>query len=86
MIEKTLQEAGISQKDIDLIGVTCGPGLIGALLVGLCTAKSLALSLDIPLVGVNHVEAHILAQPSGGPGTRNSAGGAAVSRVDTPCW
>ena len=61
MIEKTLQEAGISQKDIDLIGVTCGPGLIGALLVGLCTAKSLALSLDIPLVGVNHVEAHILA-------------------------
>ena len=61
MIEKSLEEAAITQKDIDLIGVTCGPGLIGALLVGLCTAKSLALSLDIPLIGVNHVEAHILA-------------------------
>ncbi len=61
MIERALAETALSPADIDLIGVTVGPGLIGALLVGICTAKSLALALGRPLVGVNHVEAHLMA-------------------------
>jgi len=61
MIEQAFSEAGCKPEDIDLIGVTVGPGLIGSLLVGVSTAKALALSLDKPLVGVNHVEAHLMA-------------------------
>jgi N6-L-threonylcarbamoyladenine synthase len=61
MIERALRESGHRPDDIDLVGVTVGPGLIGSLLVGICTAKSLALALDIPLVGVNHMEAHLMA-------------------------
>ncbi len=61
MLEQAFAEAALSPRDIDLVGVTIGPGLIGSLLVGICTAKSLALSLSKPLVGVNHVEAHLMA-------------------------
>ena len=61
MVERALEESGCAPGDLDLVGVTVGPGLIGALLVGLCTAKSLALALDIPLIGVNHMEAHLMA-------------------------
>ncbi len=61
MVEQALAECKLRPADIDLIGVTVGPGLIGALLVGICTAKSLALALDRPLIGVNHVEAHLMA-------------------------
>ncbi|MCE5270895.1 tRNA (adenosine(37)-N6)-threonylcarbamoyltransferase complex transferase subunit TsaD [bacterium] len=61
MLEQSFAEAGVTPRDIDLLGVTVGPGLIGSLLVGICTAKSLALSLGKPLVGVNHVEAHLMA-------------------------
>ena len=55
-----LKEAGMESRDIDLICVTAGPGLIGSVLSGLCFAKGLALSLNKPLVGVNHVEAHAM--------------------------
>ncbi|MEA1997585.1 MAG: tRNA (adenosine(37)-N6)-threonylcarbamoyltransferase complex transferase subunit TsaD, partial [Gemmatimonadota bacterium] len=61
MIEQALSEAGRRLEDIDLIGVTVGPGLIGSLLVGVSTAKALSLSLEKPLVGVNHVEGHLMA-------------------------
>jgi len=61
VIDEALEEANITFKDIDMIGATYGPGLVGALLVGLSTAKALAYSLDIPLVGVNHIEGHIYA-------------------------
>jgi len=61
MLVQAFDEAKVAPRDIDLIGVTVGPGLIGSLLVGICTAKSLALSLDKPLIGVNHVEAHLMA-------------------------
>ncbi|SHJ67617.1 tRNA (adenosine(37)-N6)-threonylcarbamoyltransferase complex transferase subunit TsaD [Paramaledivibacter caminithermalis] len=61
VIDEALDKANVSFKDIDLIGVTYGPGLVGALLVGLSTAKALAYSLDKPLVGVNHIEGHIYA-------------------------
>lgn len=61
IIDNALEEAQMTLKDIDQIGVTYGPGLVGALLVGLSTAKALAYALDIPLIGVNHIEGHICA-------------------------
>ena len=61
VIKQALSEADIIIKDVEGIAVTCGPGLIGSLLIGLSTAKSLAFALDIPFVGVNHLEGHIAA-------------------------
>lgn len=61
VIDQALSEAGVSFSDIDLIGVTNGPGLIGALLIGTATAKAMAYALDIPLMGVHHIRGHICA-------------------------
>ncbi|HSH35470.1 tRNA (adenosine(37)-N6)-threonylcarbamoyltransferase complex transferase subunit TsaD [Schnuerera sp.] len=61
IIQQALDEADITFKDIDLIGVTQGPGLVGALLVGISSAKAIAYGLNKPLVGVNHIEGHISA-------------------------
>ncbi|MDK2798807.1 MAG: tRNA N6-adenosine threonylcarbamoyltransferase [Clostridiales bacterium] len=61
VIQDALDQAGVTFEDIDVIGVTYGPGLIGALLVGVSTAKALAFALDKPLVGVHHIEGHIAA-------------------------
>ncbi len=61
IIQEALDYAKVSFKDIDFVSVTQGPGLVGALLVGLSAAKSIAYSLDIPLVGVNHIEGHVCA-------------------------
>lgn len=60
-VAQALEEAGVGLDEIHAIAVTQGPGLMGSLLVGLCFAKGLALSQDIPLVGVNHMDAHIYA-------------------------
>ncbi|MBS3903170.1 MAG: tRNA (adenosine(37)-N6)-threonylcarbamoyltransferase complex transferase subunit TsaD [Anaplasmataceae bacterium] len=65
VIEKALKEAGLTLNDIDTIAVAKGPGLMGALLVGLNMAKGLSMALNIPLVGVNHVEAHLYAAMMG---------------------
>ncbi len=59
VIDKALKEADKSLEDIDAIAVTYGPGLVGALLVGVNSAKGLSLSRDIPIIKVNHIEAHI---------------------------
>jgi putative glycoprotease GCP len=61
VLEQCLIEANITLDKIDLIAVAYGPGLIGALLIGITAAKSLALALNKPFVGVNHVEAHLYA-------------------------
>lgn len=61
VVEEALEEANITLDKIDAIGVTYGPGLVGALLVGLQFAKGLAFSSKKPLVGVNHIEGHICA-------------------------
>ncbi len=61
VIKQALTEAAISPSQIDLIAAAKGPGLIGALLIGLNTAKSLSLAWNIPFIGVNHVEAHLYA-------------------------
>jgi len=59
--KEALDEAGITLDEVDLIGVTCGPGLVGALLIGLATAKSFAFAKNKPLVGVHHIQGHISA-------------------------
>jgi N6-L-threonylcarbamoyladenine synthase len=61
VIDEALARAGIALEAIELISVTSGPGLVGALLVGLQVAKSLSLARGIPFVGVNHLEGHLLA-------------------------
>ncbi|MEX0719315.1 MAG: tRNA (adenosine(37)-N6)-threonylcarbamoyltransferase complex transferase subunit TsaD [Balneolaceae bacterium] len=60
-VHQALDEAKISLDEIDAISVTQGPGLLGSLLVGICFAKGLALSCNISLIGVNHMDAHIYA-------------------------
>ena len=59
VVRTALAEAGISLRDLDAIAVTEGPGLAGALLVGITYAKSLAFALNRPLIAVNHLEGHI---------------------------
>ncbi|HFB99867.1 MAG TPA: tRNA (adenosine(37)-N6)-threonylcarbamoyltransferase complex transferase subunit TsaD, partial [Phaeodactylibacter sp.] len=61
VVDAAIRQAGIKKQDIDGIAFTRGPGLIGSLLVGVSFAKAFALSLDIPMVEVNHMQAHILA-------------------------
>lgn len=61
VIEQALSDADMTLDDMDAIGVTYGPGLIGALLVGVAEAKAISYAKDIPLVGVHHIEGHISA-------------------------
>lgn len=61
VVEAALEEAHVTLKDIDAIGVTYGPGLVGALLVGVAEAKAIAYAAKKPLVGVHHIEGHIAA-------------------------
>jgi N6-L-threonylcarbamoyladenine synthase len=61
VIARAIVEAGVDERRIDAVACTVGPGLIGALLVGVSAAKALALAWDIPFVGVNHLEAHLYA-------------------------
>jgi N6-L-threonylcarbamoyladenine synthase len=61
VIAQALVEAGIEDDQIDAVAATVGPGLVGSLLVGVSTAKTLALVWNVPFVGVNHLEAHLYA-------------------------
>ena len=61
LADRALAEAGVTRKDIDAVAVTCAPGLIGALLVGVNFAKSAALALGVPLIPVHHIRGHIAA-------------------------
>ena len=61
MVDQALKDAGMALRDVDAIGVTYGPGLVGALLIGVSCAKALAYSAGKPLVPVNHIEGHICA-------------------------
>ena len=61
VLDEALHKANVTLKDIDRIAVAYGPGLVGALLVGVSAAKTLAFALDKPLIGVNHLEGHIFA-------------------------
>ena len=61
VVDQAIEEAAISMDEVDMIGVTYGPGLVGALLIGLATAKAYALATDKPLIGVHHIQGHICA-------------------------
>ncbi|MFH1288991.1 MAG: tRNA (adenosine(37)-N6)-threonylcarbamoyltransferase complex transferase subunit TsaD [bacterium] len=61
VISQAVEKAGIKLSDLSAIAVTCTPGLIGSLLIGISTAKALAYALNIPLVGINHLYGHIYA-------------------------
>jgi len=61
VVDAALKQAGIQPRQLSAVAVTAGPGLQGSLLVGLSFAKSMALALDVPLIGVHHMQAHILA-------------------------
>jgi len=61
VIREALDEAGIDFNQLDAVAVTYGPGLVGALLVGVAAAKAIAFGMDIPLIGVNHLEGHVSA-------------------------
>src|SRR5690606_31662027 len=60
LIEATLADAGMTLADVDAIAATAGPGLIGGVMVGLVTAKALAMASDKPLIAINHLEGHAL--------------------------
>lgn len=61
VVDQALAEAGVTFDEVDMIGVTYGPGLVGALLIGLATAKAYALATGKPLIGVHHIQGHISA-------------------------
>ena len=61
VIEEALKEAGITLQEVTAIAVTYGPGLVGALLVGVSAAKAISFATGIPLIGVHHIEGHISA-------------------------
>jgi tRNA N6-adenosine threonylcarbamoyltransferase len=98
VLRRAVADAGIGFHDLDGIAVTCGPGLVGALLVGVETAKALAYALGKPLVGVNHLAGHLAAifledpSPFATPGPPPfphlallvSGGHTALIRVDAP--
>lgn len=60
VVKESMEQSGVSKTDLDAIGFTRGPGLIGSLLVGVSFAKGMALALGIPLIEVNHMQAHVL--------------------------
>lgn len=70
VIQEALDTAKITFKDIDAIAVTYGPGLVGSLIVGVCSAKAIAWALRKPLIGVNHLEGHIYANFLSHPASR----------------
>ena len=61
VVDKALSDAGVTLQEVAAVGVTYGPGLVGALLVGIAAAKALAFAAQKPLIGVNHLEGHIFA-------------------------
>ena len=70
LVRQTLAEAGLSTRDLDGVAYTAGPGLVGALLVGAGVARSLAWALDLPAIGVHHMEGHLLAPLLEDPGLK----------------
>ncbi len=79
VVDAALDEAGCTLRDIDVFGVTAGPGLIGALLVGVCWTKAAAFALGRPVVGVHHMEGHLFAPSLEDPGAEPPFVGLLVS-------
>ena len=85
VIGQALLEAGTTLHDIDAVAAAHGPGLAGALLVGVSAAKAIALAIRCPYVGVNHHEAHMYAALIDDPDARAAVRDARSSRAVTPC-
>lgn len=86
-IEQALSDAGVELQDLDAIAVTGGPGLAGALMVGVSAAKALALSLDKPLYAVNHLVGHVgadLLQSTPGHGVQLREAVGSVGELELP--
>lgn len=83
-IDGVLADAGMKITDIEAVAVTYGPGLAGALLVGVALAKGLAAALNIPVYAVNHIEGHIWAVEMSLMGNRADESGCQLRRVDSP--
>jgi N6-L-threonylcarbamoyladenine synthase len=91
VVKRALADAACELGDIDAIGVTNGPGLVGALLVGVSFAKSLAASLGVPVIGVNHLEGHMFATAledarAVPPFTALLVSGGHTLLLDVPAW
>jgi N6-L-threonylcarbamoyladenine synthase len=91
VVKRALADASCALDGIDAIGVTNGPGLVGALLVGVSFAKSLAASLDVPVIGVNHLEGHLFATvledaAAAPPFTALLVSGGHTLLLDVPAW
>jgi N6-L-threonylcarbamoyladenine synthase len=91
VVEQALKQAGLTLRDIDVVGVTVGPGLIGALLVGVCWAKAAAYALDRPWVPVHHMEAHLFAPSLEDPEAQPPfvallVSGGHTLLLDVPAW
>jgi N6-L-threonylcarbamoyladenine synthase len=91
VVERALADAGLSLSQLDGVAVTSGPGLVGALLVGVMYGKTLAFSLDRPLIGVNHLEGHLFAPTLEDPELEPPFIGLLVSGghtmlLDVPAW
>lgn len=89
VVQAALMQAGLTKEDIDAVAVTNRPGLLGSLLVGVNFAKGLAASLDIPLIGIDHIRAHLYAPQIEHPleypylGVLLSGGHTVICRVDS---
>jgi N6-L-threonylcarbamoyladenine synthase len=81
VVVEALEKAGVSWDDLEAVAVTYGPGLAGSLLVGVSAAKGIALGWGLPLLGINHIEAHIYANwlvPPSSPPTGGKEGGSSI--------
>ncbi|MCL6580070.1 MAG: tRNA (adenosine(37)-N6)-threonylcarbamoyltransferase complex transferase subunit TsaD [Firmicutes bacterium] len=83
-VDQALRRAGVTPRDLDAVAVTTGPGLAGALVVGLAAASALALAWDRPLVPVNHLEAHAYAVFLDPPDTTVASAGPVPGRAPAP--
>ena len=73
-MDSALSQAGATLDDVEVVGATQGPGLVGALLVGLSTAKALAAARELPFAAVDHLQGHVAANFLSGEGTDEDAG------------
>ncbi|MFC1513806.1 tRNA (adenosine(37)-N6)-threonylcarbamoyltransferase complex transferase subunit TsaD [candidate division KSB1 bacterium] len=86
VVKEALSKADITLNDLHAVAVTKGPGLVGALLIGVSFAKSLSYSLDIPIIGVNHIEAHLWANIFENPALIPPFIGLIISGGHTQLW
>ncbi len=91
VVTRTLADAGVTARDISAIAVTAGPGLIGALLVGVMYGKGLAMNLGVPMIGVHHHEGHLFAPSFEDPGFAPPfvallVSGGHTMLLDVPAW